>query len=229
MSHYFSKVRLRAMRSRDPWLIRNESQGDAYRDHQIIWRLFASDGGKRDFIFRRLDDMRTYYVVSERPPHDEDGRFDIQSKAYDPSFDVGDTLRFDLRANPVVSRRAAEGGKSRRHDMLMNAKKEARQTGHDAAVAMDEAGLKWILERAAHWGLRVDERSVLQKGYCQHALRPGRWRETGEKHKAIQFSSLDYQGVAEVVDPEALRKALFEGVGHAKSFGCGLLLVRPLC
>ena len=60
---------------------------------------------------------------------DEDGRFDIQSKAYDPSFDVGDTLRFDLRANPVVSRRAAEGGKSRRHDMLMNAKKEARQNG----------------------------------------------------------------------------------------------------
>ena len=74
-----------------------------------------------------------------------------------------------------------------------------------------------------------NERSVLQKGYCQHALRPGRWRETGERHKAIQFSSLDYQGVAEVVDPEALRKALFEGVGHAKSFGCGLLLVRPLC
>ena len=111
----------------------------------------------------------------------------------------------------------------------MNAKKEARQTGHDAAVAMDEAGLKWILERAAHWGLRVYERSVLQKGYCQHALRPGRWRETGEKHRAIQFSSLDYQGVAEVVDPEALRRALFEGVGHARSFGCGLLLVRPLC
>ena len=142
MSHYFSKVRLKAMGSRDLWLFRNESQGDAYRDHQIIWRLFASDGGKRDFIFRRLDDMQTYYVVSERPPHDEDGRFDIQSKAYDPSFDVGDTLRFDLRANPVVSRRAAEGGKSRRHDMLMNAKKEARQTGHDTAVAMDEAGLK---------------------------------------------------------------------------------------
>ena len=37
MSHHFSKVRLRAMGSQDLWPARNESQGEAYWDHQIIW------------------------------------------------------------------------------------------------------------------------------------------------------------------------------------------------
>ena len=27
---------------------------------------------------------------------------------------------------------------------------------------------------------------------------------------------------------DALRQALFEGIGHAKAFGCGLLLLRPI-
>ncbi len=32
--------------------------------------------------------------------------------------------------------------------------------------------------------------------------------------------------MAKVIDPDRLTKALLEGVGHSKGFGCGLLLVR---
>ena len=49
-----------------------------------------------------------------------------------------------------------------------------------------------------------------------------------KREKAIQFSSLDYQGVATVKDSGLLKRALVQGVGHGKGFGCGLLLVRYL-
>ena len=43
---------------------------------------------------------------------------------------------------------------------------------------------------------------------------------------------MNFSGGLSVVDPAALRTALFSGVGHAKAharaFGCGLLLIRPI-
>ncbi|MOA57566.1 CRISPR associated protein [compost metagenome] len=57
-----------------------------------------------------------------------------------------------------------------------------------------------------------------QEGYCQQRLK--------RKGNCIEFSTLDYQGMAQVADPERLGKALLEGVGHSRGFGCGLLLVK---
>ncbi len=48
------------------------------------------------------------------------------------------------------------------------------------------------------------------------------------RKKDIRFSSVDYSGVLDVVDIELIRKALFEGIGHAKAFGYGLMLIRPV-
>ncbi len=163
-------------------------------------------------------DERSFYVVSARPPQSDSGLFQIQSKPYVPKLESGDRLRFDLRANPTVSIRH-EDGRSRRHDVLMNAK---RSTASDARERLNEAvqaaGQKWLLERAEQWGLAIQEDSVLQAGYRQNRLR----RKGGN----IEYSSLDYQGMAQVIDPQRLARALLEGVGHSKGFGCGLLLVK---
>ena len=52
------------------------------------------------------------------------------------------------------------------------------------------------------------------------------------KRGELRFSTVDFSGSLRVVDPAALRTALFSGVGHAKAhaqaFGCGLLLIRPI-
>ena len=45
--------------------------------------------------------------------------------------------------------------------------------------------------------------------------------------KPITFSEIDYEGVLTVADPAKLTAALFTGVGKARSYGCGLMLVRP--
>lgn len=218
MSHYFSCVRLLASPRSNEWVRDLARHGEPYRDHALIWRLFPGDGAARDFVFRRLEDERSFYVVSARAPQPDSGLFQIQSKPYIPQLESGDWLRFDLRANPTVSIRQ-ENGRSRRHDVLMNAKRGvAREAREQLGLVLEAAGRKWLQERAEHWGLAIQDDSVLQEGYRQHRLK----RKGGN----VEYSSLDYQGMAQVIDPQRLARALLDGVGHGKGFGCGLLLVK---
>lgn len=217
MSHYFSLVRLLGSPRHDAWLRDLSRHGEAYRDHAVIWRLFPGDGAARDFVFRRLEDKKSFYVVSARPPQADAGLFHIQSKAYSPELTEGEWVRFDLRANPTVSVRR-ESGRSQRHDVLMHAKQIASTEKSALPEQLEAAGRAWLQDRAKRWGLDLRTDSLMQNGYRQQRLK--------RKGKNIAFSTLDYQGLAQVADPEQLRRALLEGVGHSKGFGCGLLLVK---
>lgn len=220
MSHYFSLATLRA-RPRDSDLLRRLSRHqEAYRDHALVWRLFPGDGLPRDFVFRQqVRDVGSlaYYIVSRREPRDVEGLFEVASKPYSPMLEKGALVRFDLRANPTVSRRG-DDGISRRHDVLMDAKRRASPQA--AAAEMEKAARGWLIARAVRMGLNVQMESLFQSAYRQHRLTP--------RGKQIEFSSIDYRGYARVVDPDALRRALLEGVGHARGFGCGLLLVKRM-
>ena len=72
--------------------------------------------------------------------------------------------------------------------------------------------------RCERLGITVDGNGLTVEGCAQH---PG-------KRGELRFSTVDFSGSLPVVDPAALRTALFSGVGHAKAFGCGLFLIRPI-
>jgi CRISPR system Cascade subunit CasE len=58
-------------------------------------------------------------------------------------------------------------------------------------------------------------------GYIQHRfVKP-------KKKQMVQISTLDFTGLLTVTDPERFTTALFNGIGPAKGFGCGLMMVRP--
>ena len=225
MSHYLSRVRLRRrfeMSAGDRnWLREYSVGGESHLDHALIWRLFPGNGVARDFVFRRepprggeSKTAPSYLVVSERRP-EENSIFAVDTKPYVPRIGAGACLRFDLRANPVVSRRTGE--KAQRHDVLMDAKKQDGDPA-ERKDRMYAAALDWLMKRAPSWGLQVLKETVLMDGYRQHVL-PG-------KGKGAGFSTLDYCGLATVADSELLLRALTKGVGHARSYGCGLLLVK---
>jgi len=52
------------------------------------------------------------------------------------------------------------------------------------------------------------------------------WRQRTGKN--IALSMLDFEGEVSVNDPTRLADAVYRGVGPAKAFGCGLLLLRRL-
>eukprot|EP01022_Parablepharisma_sp_SALTPOND_P009506 TRINITY_DN139486_c0_g1_i1.p2 TRINITY_DN139486_c0_g1~~TRINITY_DN139486_c0_g1_i1.p2 ORF type:complete len:120 (+),score=23.28 TRINITY_DN139486_c0_g1_i1:2-361(+) len=89
----------------------------------------------------------------------------------------------------------------------------------------EEVGAQWISKRRESLGfeLEYDEEShwpgLIVESYSQERFMKGKGRK-------VTLSSMDVRGFATVTDPEKLKTALFEGVGCAKGFGFGLLLIR---
>ena len=205
----------------------------AYLEHQWLWRFLpAPQGTPRTFLFRRrdVDGLPRFYLLSDREPVAPSPHWQVQSKPYAPMLTVGARLAFDLRANPVVTTRNAEG-KAARHDVVMQEKtrllKEQQRARWADWPAADRPPLPelvqrccghWLQARAERLGIQLNSDAISVEGYEQH----------GGKSGALRFSTVDFSGTLQVADPQALRLALLSGVGHAKAFGCGLLLVRPV-
>lgn len=201
---------------------------DAYREHQFLWRMFEEDPkADRDFLFRRDSQSKhpRFYLLSQRPPLHTDGLWQTESKAFEPKIQAGQKLAFSLRANAVVTRRNEEG-RHVRHDVVMDRKHrmgykdKALSDRPPLAELVQEAGLEWLQNRAERHGFQVQTDTVRAEGYLQHRAfkRGGR--------KPIRYSTLDFAGQLTVADAELFRQALLHGIGPAKAFGCGLLLVR---
>lgn len=224
---YFSRITLFA-RDSDAQQLAGLLCADAYREHQTLWRLFADDPeAQRDFLFRReaAASALRYLVVSQRRPQASAGLWQVEPKPYEPKLAVGQRLAFALRANAVVTRADAQG-KPKRHDVVMDAKTRLgykdlpRAQRPPLSAVVQEAGVAWLGARAAKHGFRFNDAAVQVDGYRQFRV-----RKPGVK-RPVCYSTLDFQGLLEVTDPAALAQALRQGIGPAKAFGCGLLLVR---
>jgi len=201
-----------------------------YDTHRLLWNLFAdTPDRKRDFLFREQDAPYTFLTVSQRQPEDTAGCWSIQVKPYAPKLQAGDAIAFSLRANAVIKRN--ENGKQRRFDVVQDACLRMKEQNQDAelptrAEIAQEAGARWLLTRQQTLGLSIEPASILVEGckverFVKRATRDAR-------SSAVSLGIMDLQGTAEVEDPQQLLQALFQGVGPAKGFGCGLLLIRRL-
>ena len=85
-----------------------------------------------------------------------------------------------------------------------------------------ESGINWLSAKAKNNGFCLSPEAVVSDGYKQHSSH-GKARE-----KSIRYSTVDFQGVLTVTAPELFRKALYSGIGKAKAFGCGLMLIRRI-
>jgi CRISPR system Cascade subunit CasE len=130
--------------------------------------------------------------------------------------------------------------KRKRDDVFMRPKYELKQAGLKGAELRRQAfelgkaaAIQWLTRQAASKGFEIpwieDEftgelvSAVEISGYRQYRTVKSKSKET------IEFSVLDYEGSLIVTDPVVFKnEALFHGIGPAKAFGCGLLLVRRL-
>lgn len=208
-------------------------QGGAYGSHQLLWQAFPDHQGNRPFLFRQEMEEDTeqgkppkglplFYVLSDREPVAISGLLDVQCKPFAPALREGEQLAFRLRANPTVARRVEGARHSPRSDVLMAAKKPfppGQRISAECVQAMDKAARDWLETRAEGLGFHLPVAPEVG-AYRQHSLqKPGR-------RDAIQFSTVDYEGLLEVTDPGRLIETLAQGIGRAKAFGCGLMLIR---
>ena len=225
---YMSRIRLQpnASENKDFW----RSLGNTYQVHRLLWSLFADDPQRnRDFLYHceNTKGLPTFYSVSERIPEDEGEMWQIESKHYEPTLHVNQKLSFSLCANPIRTKRDGEG-KQHRHDVVMNAKNQLKQEGvprgkwPSEAEIVQEQGFEWLARKGEQYGFSVGEHKVRADGYRQERF----YKAKGKHH--VNISTVDFTGLLTVSDPARFQNALYRGIGPAKSFGCGLMMVRRL-
>lgn len=186
--------------------------------HQLLWSLFGSEKGLRDFLWRQTQ-RDEWLVLGARAPTDHHGLFDIECKEFAPSLTVGDKLAFTLRVNPTVTRVGA-GGRSQRHDIVMDALSTLPPRERNAArpEALHTAANEWLTRQGEGHGFAISTLRV--DGY-------ERMQMPRQRNKPpVVFGALDLSGVLEVTDPVLFLAKLSQGFGRARAFGCGLMLVK---
>lgn len=202
------------------------SFADEYATHQMIWMLFSTAPDmKRDFLYRKDMEQKcpVIYAVSPLPPRDSSTLWNINTKVYAPVIRQGQTFSFLLRANPVVSKRD-QNDKQHRHDVVMDAKKritiEPDREPPSMSDIIRDAGLAWLQKKANSHGFDFDYDDVRTEGYHQNKFcKPN----NGQR---VSISTLDFTGSLTVTDAETFIDSLFHGIGPAKSFGCGMLMIQ---
>ncbi len=228
---YFSRIKINLQNSNlSRWV--ELMKGDIYTVHQTLWRLFPNQE-KRSFLFYQesqpdhkisssfKNEMPIFYVISEIVPKPYSDLFIIDTKTYTPLLNPGQHFYFKLRANPVIRVRKPDYKNPFTHDVLMHAKQKLKGEIDKIWPEMEKAALNWLLGRSNKCGFAINADQIRIQDYQCHRL------YKKKQDRCIRFSSVDYSGILTVNNAEFFKESLFKGIGKAKSFGCGLLLIRP--
>jgi CRISPR system Cascade subunit CasE len=227
---FLSRARLRSdssVRALAPLLLPEDGHARLLAAHRLVWSLMSDDPGRtRDFLWRE-EQPGAFLILAPRPADTEGGLFAVESKPWEPSLQAGDRLGFMLRANPTVARGAGvrepgkRGLRGKRHDVVMDALHDvvpgARAVQRPEAIVA--AGRHWLTQQGLRAGFMPDAASLRIDGYDTVGIP----RSGG---KPVEFGRLDFEGVMQVTDPVAFLAAVVAGLGRARSFGCGLMLLR---
>ena len=174
---------------------------DAYAWHQKLWELFpGQDGAPRGFLFR-IDNARTAFrvlLLSPLEPTMPDWAH-MATKQVAETFLDHSRYRFQLKANPTMRR-----------------KSDRRRLGIYGEDRLHE----WIQRKAEQNGFNV-EPDVLDVGGPQDEV----FARSGVRGKHV---AVDFRGVLCVRGRELFKQAFRKGIGSAKSFGFGLLMLQPI-
>lgn len=185
--------------------------------HRLIWTLFSDHGDrKRDFLWRYAGKGK-FYTLSERPPIRNDLFRSPDTKEFSPELNTGSKLSFLLRANATKERSHVK--ENRRVDLVMDMLYEV-PVEERAARRMEYAGRAardWMDRQAEAKGFSPTR--IVVEDYSVRSIQYG-------KHRKVSFGILDIVGEIEVTEPKLFVSHLARGFGRAKSWGCGLMMIK---
>ena len=134
------------------------------------------------------------------------------------AWSLGQQLGFDLRVRPVVRLSNAReiGGKSRPQGAEIDVFQHRAES--DDKVPREIAYLDWLEQML--------KGVASLKRQCCRLARFQRSRVTRKGHK-IEGPDAVIHGTLEVTDPAAFHAKLASGIGRHRSYGYGMLLLRP--
>ena len=206
---------------------KRQYENDAYFVHDFIWRLVSrSKSQKRDFLYRvEYDEYKNVKYLLLLTTHiiQSTGNMEIVvSPLYNPQIAEGQSLRFKLRANPIVKRK--ENEKQKEYGLIIDAKHQLKKKnlvcGVDYALdeLIHEKGMSWLERKGLQHGFSVKNWEVSVSEDNEYSI-------NSKDNKDFKIRTLDFEGKLTITDVELFINALHGGIGSAKAFGCGLLSV----
>lgn len=205
--HYISQIVLDPKNANTLAAIRNP-----YLFHGAVENAVNVPGLEKSgrILWRRDGDR--ILVVSETKPdlsHMETQFHGIgMTKEYLLPEDVkeGDRFFFRLLANPCRTCNITD-------------KKTGKPKRIRAAARTDASQMSWLMDKAEHNGFAVKNHEViLVRSFWESLIRH-------HDDPPVQFQVAQYEGYLTVTDADLFRKALYQGLGKEKAFGCGLLSI----
>ncbi|NVN90375.1 MAG: type I-E CRISPR-associated protein Cas6/Cse3/CasE [Desulfuromonadales bacterium] len=209
---------------------------DIYTWHQKLWECYPDEPyAKRDFLTRidQLEGACRFWVLSKRKPVcpqwcPVDG-FSIREVS--PSFLSHRFYAFDLRVNPVKMQlipRNADGETV----LLANGK---RKRGKRIPLVKPDELRSWLI-RKGEVRCRDEETGqnipggfqIIEKKEKPLEIRPMVENHFRKKEHSAYHGGVQFRGILEVTDREHFIKSYQAGIGSAKGFGFGLLLLAPI-
>ncbi len=197
--HYLTKVVL------EPEALRQYAVRDAYSVHRLVYSWFplGTDEVKSDprFLYADLGPTRggrAILILSAQEPVLPETLPSATTVLGENFFSFED-FRFQVELNPV---------------------KRDRVDGKRHPVVGQLNLLMWFISHAQQWGFQVDKASLEARTCPIKTFCKGTTKYT--------FHHVRFQGHLRVVDQALFQKTVFEGIGHGKAFGFGLLQLVPL-
>lgn len=191
-----------------------------YEWHQEAWKLFPGrPRDKRDFLTRLDADEREFRftVLSVIKPQKPNwcAQEWWQEKEMPQSFFEQKRYLFKVMANPTrtLSRRDPVGN-------------EKKHGSHYAIIKTDELK-EWITRRGEQGGFAIYNEPRFE-------ISPPVFHRLYKEDKKLQkeyeggIVGVEFKGALEVTNTENFLKTVREGVGRARGFGFGMLVLKPI-
>lgn len=194
---------------------------DSYDWHQRLWECFPGlSEASRSFLTRidLLEGVVRAWLLSAQKPskplwcHEE--AFALREIA--PGFLSHLHYAFDLRVNPTKAL------VQRNTDGTPKLKSNGKRASGKRVPLVDPVDLRaWIERKGSESGFRIADAKLLEIG-------PSVGYHFRKKEHAGVHGGVQFRGILEVTDPVAFSRAHAKGIGSAKAFGFGLLLLSPV-
>lgn len=199
----------------------------------VLFRADVDDQNSRAVVYVQsivapdwsyLDKCKNYLLFDESAQNPAYKNISLSYRG----FRNGQTVAFSLRANPT--KRIAKPSKG--DDILK---------GKRVALLREEEQIDWLVrkgderEKGCPGGFEILAKEIQEQNgeirKIMHVNTTPEGKQTGCKkdekgeHRMTQLT-VRFDGLLRITDPDSFREALIRGIGPAKAFGCGLMLVK---
>ena len=177
--------------------------------HRFITGFFGADRKSNQVLYRTnmVQNKLCIYLYADRPAERIPENCSVQQRditSWLNTMETGQLWSFDLIAAPT--KKVASEGKKNSQRRILRQPQERQE---------------WLERKAEQNGfaiVQVQEQEQLHVSGRHHA----------DKGGVMYHDAYHYQGVLQITDADAFRKAMQNGIGSGKAYGFGMMMVKRL-